>query len=131
MAIGAVLVDRARKVSRESTGRKVEGTTLMSPTHGGWFRARLFLNDAPERDESGERRKVVQTPQLMFALTDEQSEPVRLYAEDKVEVTSNELDAGTYRLTGDPQPIRKKRAVLGYLANLERVVERGQEGALG
>jgi hypothetical protein len=130
VAIGAALVDRARTVRREATGQRVEGTSLMAPVFGEWFRARLFLDmqQYAERDEQGERRKVVHTPQLMFGVRDVVGGAVAVLAEEEVEVDSPEFGRQVWRVTGDPQPIRKKRAVIGGLVTLERVVERGRAG---
>jgi hypothetical protein len=97
---------------------------------GEWFRARLFLDmqQYAERDEQGERRKVVHTPQLMFGVRDVVGGAVAVLAEEEVEVDSPEFGRQVWRVTGDPQPIRKKRAVIGGLVTLERVVERGRAG---
>jgi hypothetical protein len=126
--IGSALVDRARIVERESTGQKVEGTTLMSPTHSAWFKCRLFLESASERKEQGERRKVVATPQVLCALRDENGELVVIEAEMRMEISSTELGTATWNVSGDPEPIRKKRSLIGWLASIERVVERPRAG---
>jgi hypothetical protein len=130
MALGSALVDRARKVRRESTGQKTEGTTHMVPTHGSWFKARLFLNDAPERLEQGDRKKAVATPQLLYAFTDLGGDPVALHADEKVEVASPELGTAVWRVTAEPQPIRKKRRVIGGLVTIERVLEPQRTGVV-
>jgi hypothetical protein len=139
MAIGAVLVDRARVIERLAAGVKVEGTTMTATSSSAWFRARLFLEGSPERREQGERKKVVATPQLMFAMKDENGElisglddsfPTAVLAKSKVEVNSAQLGRSVWFVTGDPQPIRKKRSVIGWLANLERVVERPVKGVV-
>ena len=38
MALRSALVDRARVTSREGTGQRVGGKTIMGPSSGPWFR---------------------------------------------------------------------------------------------
>lgn len=128
MSIKAACVDRARVKRKESSGQKIEGTTQMVPTTGPWFRARLFPEEADERSEQGERKKIVSTPQLLYPIKDEEGGVVDLHGEDTVEVASNELGTNTYRVQGDPELIRKKRKVIGGLVTLELVVERPRAG---
>lgn len=132
MAIGAALVDRGRIVQKVGTGVKVEGTTQMSRTHGQWFKCRLFLDigQYTERSEQGERRKVVQTPQLLFGARDVDNVAYALVAEDEVEVNSPQFGVSTWRVRGDPQPIRKKRTVIGGMVELELVIERPRESVV-
>lgn len=129
MSLGSALVDRARVVRRESVGVKREGTTVMSDTHGSWFKVRLFLEAAGERDEQGGRKKAVSTPQVLYGLRDLDGELVDLHAEDKLEIASV-LGGGheLWRVMEEPQPIAKKRSVIGGLARLERVIEPTRKG---
>lgn len=129
MGLTSALVDRARVVTNESTGRKVDGTTLMAETTGPWFRARLMFDTAPAKvDEQGERRKILASPSLMFGVKDEDGGVLDVTGDLQIEVASVELGTATWRTTGDPQPIRKKRRVIGGTINLQRVVERPREG---
>lgn len=130
MGLTGALVDRARTITRDSTGVKVEGTTLLTDTHSAWFKARLFLDQASERKEQGERAKAVSTPQILIAYRDEFGELVVVDSDMKLEVESPELGTALWRIQGQPQPIRKKRPVIGYLATLERVIEPAREGAV-
>lgn len=128
MAIGAVLVDRARVLSKESAGRKVEGTTQMTPVIGPWFRARLFLPAAGEDDgPSGNgygRKRTVARPQLMYALRDTDGGDIDLHFDHKVEVDSVQLGRAVWEVDGEPEKIRKKRSLIGHLANLTKTTER-------
>jgi hypothetical protein len=128
VALAGALVDRGRVVRRESTGRKVEGTTQMAPTHGPWFRARLFLQDAPERSEQGDRKKAVAMPRVMFLVTDVGGVAVDVNAEDQLEIASPELGTAVWRVTAQPAPIRKKRRVIGWEVGIERVLEPKRKG---
>src|SRR3954454_16262824 len=110
MALVAALVDRARIVQNTSTGVKVDGTTQMVETHGSWFRARLMVTAEPrKRDEQGERRKVVTTPQLMFGVRDLDGGSLinaagqwQVNGDMRVEVASPELGSAVFRTLGDP-----------------------------
>lgn len=130
MSITSVMVDRARVLDREASGLKVEGTTLMVPTHGEWFKARLFLDMAqsPERKEQGERKKVVQTPLLLFGIKDTAGNPLELHADVQVEISSARFGSGIWQLTAEPQPISKKTRVIGGQVTIERVREPARRG---
>lgn len=130
MGLVGVLVDRARLVTNTSTGQKVEGTTLMTEGHGEWFKCRLFLDmqQYPERTEQGGRRKRVKTPQVMFGVKDLQGDPLDVRGDQQIEVESKEYGRAMWQITADPQPIRKKRRVIGGLVEVERVVETPRQG---
>jgi hypothetical protein len=122
VALGAVLVDRARVVRKQAAAARVEGTTPMVPIAHAWFRARLFLEGAPEREQEGMRR-ATPGPQLLYALRDTDGDAIDLHFDDRVEVDSAELGRAMWRVNGEPQPIRKRRSLIGHLATLERVQE--------
>jgi hypothetical protein len=126
MALGAALVDRARLIASEPTGERVEGTTYFAPMEGEWFRARLFLPAAQEGpDQPRGYRRAISHPQLMFGMRDAAGELVRLHFNDRVLVQSVEQDVySVWKVNGEPQPIRKKRSMIGWLANLEKSLER-------
>lgn len=125
MALGAVLVDRARVLRRQAAAQRVEGTTPMVTVGGAWFRARLFLQGGREMEgEQASYRRVVPGPQLMYALRDADGQPIELGFDDRVEVDSPQLGRAVWRVNGEPEKIRKRRAVIGHLATLERVQER-------
>lgn len=124
MGLGAALVDRARPLTKEPIATRVEGTTQMTTVAGSWFKARLFLTAG--REDSGAQGsyvRAVQGPQLMYALRDSEGEPIVLNFDDKVEVDSPQLGRAVWRVVNQPEPIRKKRSLIGGLANLERVEE--------
>lgn len=122
MALGAVLVDRARAIVRAPTGVRVEGTRQYGTVEGAWFRARLTLPPQPETQEpAGGRRRVEKRPTMLYAKLDENGEPVLLNVEMIVEIDSRELGRAFYQLDVDPEPLRKKRTVLGWEVALRRV----------
>lgn len=126
MAIGAALVDRARLVRLAASSERVEGTTQFGEVHGEWFRCRLTLPAASEgKDEPGGYRRALSYPSLLYGAKDVAGNPVVLRFNDDVEVQSpRQLSTFKWKVNGDPQPITKKRTLIGWLANLERNVER-------
>lgn len=134
MGLGVALVDRARLVKNESSGEKVEGTRVFVPTSGEWFKARLTLNAAPEVEPPSYKGEIsssihatARSATLMYAIRDTVGSPVTLVASDRVEVNSAALGTAVYEVTGDPEPIRKKRAVIGWTATLTRANEHRYE----
>lgn len=130
MGLNSVLVDRARVVEKQSTGVKVEGTTRMAEVAGEWFKCRLFLDmqQYGERSEQGGRRKRVKTPQVLFGARDVAGEDINLRADQRIEIDSAEFGRAVWSVTADPQPIRKKRRVIGGQVEVERVVETPRQG---
>jgi hypothetical protein len=130
MALGSVLVDRARLVQLQAASpTKVEGSTqFVTVTPGAWFKARLFLpgaeqNESPTTEAKG-RTRVINSAQLLFATKDLEGVLLDVRFDAKVEVQSAQFGTATYRVMNDPEKIRKKRSVIGHLANVEKAVER-------
>lgn len=125
MGLNAVLVDQARTV-RSEAGPRIGGRSQMQPVFGPWFRARLFLDtasaDEAEDDNRG-RRKTVPRPTLMCGVADLQGNALSVKASDELEVASAELGTARWKITADPQPIRKKRRVIGMQLTLARMAE--------
>jgi hypothetical protein len=128
MALGSVLVDRARIVSKEAASARIEGTTQMATVTSQWFRARLFLPSAGENDgPSGNgygRTKVISRPQLMWGMRDLDGELIDVHFDHKIHVVSVQLGEAIWQVDGEPEKIRKRRTVIGHLATLERTTER-------
>jgi hypothetical protein len=122
VGLNAALVDQARTVERLAAGRRVEGRTIYGTSTGAWFRCRLQLPPAGERtgDTAGVRA-VQREPTLMLGVKDTQGEPLALRNNMRVEVNSRELGRSTWDVVGDPEPMRKKRRVIGFVATLRRV----------
>jgi hypothetical protein len=117
------MVDRARVVSKASTGTRVEGTTKVVPTTGPWFRARLTLPDEDEDVEAGRSRvRTVTRPELLYDLTDASGEAVDLTTEHRLEVDSAQLGRNVWEVSAT-KPIRKRRRVIGHTAQLALVKE--------
>lgn len=121
MALGAALVDKARIIRQQSIGFKVEGSTQYVDTEGAWFKARLELPSSPESETKVNRKRVTQKPTLLFKTKDLDGKVIEMRASDRVEVESHQLGTATWEVAGDPLPLRKRRALLGWQAELRRV----------
>lgn len=128
MALGSALVDRARVVRNETaTTTRVEGSSVVSQVHGNWFRARLELPQGSEGSGTSQeqgRTRGVSSPTLMYELLDEENLRVEMTGEDFVQVESDEFGTTTWQMQGNPQPIRKLRAVIGFQASVRKVEQR-------
>lgn len=125
MGIGAVLVDRARKVSRAPTSSQVDGATVYAWVRGPWFPVRLSDEPKPEADTGqGGPKRTQPSPTLMYRPKAPDGSPIVLQADDRVEVVSKDLGvASEWMVTGDQQAMRKKRTVIGYTVGIQRVEE--------
>lgn len=109
---------------------RVEGTTQFRTLHHPWFRCRMQLNNAPDSDDTqGGRRRSPQTAQMMCGMRDQDGNTLDLKASDRLEVNSRELGRAIYEVVSEPEPIRKKRRMLGHIQNLTRVEENEFERA--
>jgi hypothetical protein len=125
------LKDRARSIQSLPTETRVEGKTVMANDvlWGDWFKARLSEQSRRETTDGGGTWRTVKNPSLLFGVKDTYGQTLLdtdeggslLKARDRVEVDSVQLGRAVYELTGDPQPIRKKRRLIGFEAPLQRV----------
>lgn len=123
MALGSVLVDKARTISRRAQPTLVDGMPISATARSDWFKARLTLNSAPEERGPGGswNHRAEQGATLIVKPTANGGCPIRL--QDTVEVRSVQLGDATYRVVGEPNPYRKKRRVIGYEVAVERTDE--------
>lgn len=138
MALGAAMVDLARVYTRQQVAAgRVEGSTQYVDAVSAWAKARLTIPQAPEAVDSTPRgrRRVAQVPTLMVLAKDKAGEPVQITTDTRIGVVSKQqFGEGVevfFRVTADPEPIRKKRTVLGYTAALERVVDHALQPVAG
>lgn len=128
MGLGAALVDRARPLRKEPTTARVEGTTRVAWTTHEWFRARLFLGgDAEGEAPQSNHKRVLRTPTLLCGRADSSGAALVIQHDDRLEVDSAQLGRAVWEVTGEPEPLRKRRTVIGYQLTLRRVVEHGLE----
>lgn len=129
VSLARALVDRARTIDQRmrvdaTSGDpvRVEGRTQFSQVSSPWFKARLTLRGGMETRTAG-RERVRKTPELLFALTDEEGGTVDLDADSLVEVFSADSGSGIYRVNGTPEIMRRRRGNVGGLVTLVRVEE--------
>lgn len=131
MGLNAALVDKARVVEKRGAGRVVDGETIYGDVTGPWFKVRIQLGTEGESiDGATEERSVHRTPSLLVALRDELGDPVILTVEDRLEVVSRELPqvSTEWDVIADPQPLRKRRRVKGWIVTLRKVFVHGNPG---
>lgn len=122
--LGSALVDRARVVEREPLPSKVGGSTQFETVLGEWFRCRLTLPAAQEvADASGARRRPVTVPTLLYGLRDVQGGAVLLSTDLRLEVASPELGTAEWNIVSTPEPLRRRRSLVGYQITLRAVGE--------
>jgi hypothetical protein len=130
VSLNAALVDRARRVTETPTGEKVEGTTIFRTLNGPWFKVRLQLSPAPESDDpQAGRRRVPHPGTILCGVKDFDGGVVTISAADRLWVNSKQLGDALYEITSDGEPIRKKRKLIGWMANITRVEEHPFERA--
>jgi hypothetical protein len=131
MGLNAALVDRARPVRKASAGIRVGGTHRYAGVRGDWFRCRLELGPAGlDNTAPATHRKGTRGPSAMLALLDERSEPVAVSVEDRLEIDSPNLGQSLWDVIENPEPIRKKRRVIGWQVRLRRVEDRALPDAV-
>ena len=123
MPLGAALVDRARLVRQESTGAKVEGTTRYADHEGEWFKARLTIPASPEANVNPYRKRVTLHPSLLAKTKDLAGGKLEFRSSDRIEVESKQLGTALWEVGSDPQPLRKRRTLIGWELELRRVSE--------
>ena len=122
MAYRGALVDRAQIRRKQGQGRKVDGRTIFASQDGPVFRARLQLPQANE-DTRDERTAAVIRPTLMTDRKDASGALLDFRVSDRILVTSVQLGTNVWEVTGEPEPLRKKRKVIGWVVPINRVEE--------
>lgn len=96
-------------------GSKVEGTTPLEDAEKAWFHCRLTIASKSKSWEAGGARPVVAgAANLIFKRTDENGRAVTVIAGDRLEINIAGVSTSIWSVTGDPLPIRKRKAVLGW-----------------
>ena len=124
MSLNSVLVDSARRVVDTPLPGKVEGSTRFTTLHEPWFRCRLTLLPAPQSDDAqGGHVRIPRNGTLLVGRRDRDGNVLAIEASDRLEVSSRDLGSGMFDVTGAPEPIRKKRKLIGWMASIVRVEE--------
>ena len=122
MGFRGALVDRAVRIRKSSTGRRVEGTTIFEPHESAEIRVRLDIKAAGEELADG-RILTEPTPVLLVFRRDMDGTYLDWKASDRILVTSTQLGEHEYEVQGEPVPMRRKRRVLGWELTLRRTEE--------
>jgi hypothetical protein len=124
VAFTGALVDRARRVIDAPTPVRVEGTTRFETVHDAWFKCRFTYSPAPDSDDTqGGVRRTPRNGQFMCGMKDTDGNTLQISSADRLELDSNELGQAIFEVTGDLEPIRKKRKMLGWMGTVVRVEE--------
>jgi hypothetical protein len=122
VSLNNALVDQARVLGKAESSQRVEGTTLYVETRSPWFRARLDLGQgAGSRKAATQAKQSTRSPSIMVSVKNSIGEPVLINNQDRLEVNSKELGRSVFDVVGDPEPIRKKRRVIGWTVLVSRV----------
>jgi len=122
MGLRSALVDTAYRIRKGPTSRRVEGTTEFRTVESEPIRVRLNIQQAGERTDDG-RVLTEPQPSLLVYRKDIMGEELDWRATDRIRVESEQLGTHEYEVSGDPQPIRKKRRVIGWTLTLRRTEE--------
>jgi hypothetical protein len=105
---------------------------------GPLFRCRLTLPQSPESvDEAprGRRRAVRTVPTLMMDRRDSEGNDLVVTTEHRLGIFSKQqFGEGVevlFEVTADPEPIRKKRRVIGWMVTVRQVVDHPREPLAG
>lgn len=123
MALTSALVDWAAVVTKLPSGERVEGRTVRSDVESPQFKCRIDVNSMTDQPDPATGVPVVtRTTNLLYGTHDITGQPVLLDAGKRVRVVSTSLSMDElWDVAGDPQPIRKRRRVIGYQVELRHV----------
>lgn len=132
MPLGDVLIHEAVPVStKRKAGERIEGEYDYEPVLGTAFDAFLILPNAPREGPPTimRGRREVTVPTLLYEPEDVVGGDVILKGEDDVDVTAEELagilgaETVRWQVVGDPQPFVRPGELVGFQAQLRRVVD--------
>jgi hypothetical protein len=120
VSLRSALVDRATLLVTVDAGPPVEGRPRTAEVESTPFRCR-FEEVGGRRKDPGTGR-MVQTPEIMYALRDMKGKPIPpLAATDRIIIRSKAFPERTYQVSGDPEPMRGKSRIIGWTVPLSRV----------
>jgi hypothetical protein len=131
MALAHVCVDRGRVVVKEPSATRVEGSTSFVAVPEQWFKCRLFLTsttDVPDPQQS--HWLSTSAPQVLAVTRDYDGSPLMFRSDQTIEINSRQLGRHVWRMTGEPEPLRKRRRIIGWLLLVSRVIERDYDDLL-
>lgn len=112
------------------TSNKVEGTTQFEQLDYPWFKCRLTYglswSRIPAReaaDPLGGHERISHAATLLCGVKDKEGNSLVINPTERIEVQSKQLEGGIFEITGEPDPIRKKRKLIGYSVTISKVEE--------
>jgi hypothetical protein len=124
MALGSVLTDKARIQRRLRTGERIEGRFVETAPFSPYIRCRYTPSQGSKSRTAASVRHTQPAIVVMKAASLRRIGLGQLLPSDRIEITSNELTAPTVmEIMGTPEPIRKRRTVIGWQAMVQLVKE--------
>jgi hypothetical protein len=124
VSIRAVCVDRARIIRKEPSAVRVEGSTSFTNVGEQWFRARLFLTSTTDVPDPEASHWLSQSaPQVLAVTHDFDHNKLEFRSDLHIEIRSRQLGKAVWRMSGEPEPLRRKHRVIGWLLLVSRVIE--------
>jgi hypothetical protein len=97
---------------------------MMGPSEEPWFRCRIFLPQGPDTrggPAGAPRHRAVLAPTLLVGVKDTAGVPLVLKHTDRVEVDSPFQGRAVWQVQAEPEPLRKRRRVIGYQVAVQRL----------
>jgi hypothetical protein len=69
-------------------------------------------------------------PQVLVPATDLDGNPLHFRSDLRIDIASAQLGRALWRMAGEPEPIRKRRRVIGYVLLVGKVIEREYDDLL-
>ena len=126
MALRSALVDQGYLHRGVKTAKKVGGRSLFKETEGPMFRVRLDVSATPQSTTDGMIREVI-SPRLLTGKSDSEGNPLEFKSSDVIRVISGQLGEELWEVQGDPEPLRKRRSLIGWQLNIQRIKEQSPE----
>jgi hypothetical protein len=129
MSLNSALVDQARRLVQTPQPQKVEGSTQFVEVPHPWFKCRFTYGYAwsrrTAREASGEggEERLSHNASLMTGTKDTEGNLIVISPAERIEVNSKQLGQGIFEVTGESEPIRKKKKVIGHTVTLVQVDE--------
>lgn len=123
MGLASAIPDLARVHRNSKTVTKVDGRPRRVPEIGPWFRCRLdFDTQAPEtRDPAHVTYR--KRPNFLCGKRAKDRSLIRLEGSDRLEIDSKQFGTGFYSFDGDPEVIRKRKTIFGYMGTIVKIEE--------
>lgn len=104
---------------------RLEGRSGFAQVPQQWFKCRLFLTQSMDQvDPAGMHTSNVSSPQVLTVARDLDGQTLVFQGDFYIEITSAQFGRAVWQMQGEPEPLRKKRRVIGWLLFTQQVIER-------